>query len=304
MKKELDVNKINDNYLKEVFTKKTTYKYNFLDDFPFSKGATLESLNDLIEMKVINLNDDCIGEVISYETHEIYYNCKDDMIRDITRSMGNIIRDIVCDNIYDKEINLIKKSINDYSIHGDQVDLYTYENIYDEKNRLIKVIEKCEERDSFGTIDFKYSSEKIIKKESKYNYGINKTSNYCYNEDGILYEEEVFNGKELSHYYNYNLLEDGRVRKTLVNPAKGKYRWKLKYEDSQDKQSCEVYIFEPIITVDMIKEMMNYITLNYKDIINCVIIDIFGKILIYRYENPDIYKYYSDNYGIYILENM
>jgi hypothetical protein len=304
VKKELDESKINDIYLNEIFSKKITYKY-YINNFPFDKSETLESLNDSTSMRVMSLNDG-IGEVISYETHEIYYNCKDDIIRDIDKSMGKVTQDIVYENIYDEKFNLIKKRINDYSIHGDRVDIYTYENIYDEKNRLIKVTEKCEERDLFGTTVFHYNGDKIITKESKHNYGFysHKISNYYYNEEGILYEEEVLNGKYLSHYYNYILLEDGRMRKTLVSPAKGKYRWKLEYEDNYDKQSCEVYILEPIITTHMIKEIMEYIMLNYKDIINCVIIDILGKILMYRYDNPDIYKYYSDNYGICILENM
>lgn len=145
VKKELDVNNINDNYSKEIFTKKTTYKYNYYDDFPFSKAETLESLNDSTSMRVISLNDG-VGEVISYETHEIYYNCKDDIIRDIYKSIGKVTQDIIYENIYDEKFNLIKKRINDYSIHGDRGDSYTYENIYDEKNRLIKVTEKCETR--------------------------------------------------------------------------------------------------------------------------------------------------------------
>lgn len=298
MKKELDVNKFNDNYLKEIFSKKITYRY-YINNFPFDNSETFESLNDSLGVRVINLSDG-IGEVISYETHEIYYNSKNDMIRDMYTSMGNISRDIVYDNIYDEKFNLIKKSIKE----GDRVDLYKYENTYDENNRLIKVIEKCEERDLYRTIDFQYSGVNLIKKVFKNNYGIENTSKYYYNEEGVLYEEEVFNGKELSHYYNYNLLEDGRVRKTLVSPAKGKYRWKLEYGNHQAEQDCEVYILEPFLTVELIKEVMNYIISNYNDIVKCVIIDILNKNLIYKYENPDIYKYYSDNYGIYILENM
>jgi hypothetical protein len=304
MNKESEGSKMNDRYLKKNFSNQTTYKYYYQDDFYFNKGETLESLKNLTGMKVISLNDDCIGEVISYETQEKRYNCKADVMRDVTKCMGKVTEDIIYENTYDEKFNLTKKRLSRYSIDtGDDVVIYLYENIYDEGNRLIKIVKKKEDGDILETIHLQYSNERLIKKESKYGSEFYKHSNYYYNQEEVLYEQEVFICKELSYYYNYNILEDGRTKKILVNPARGKYKWKLEY-GYEDKESCGIYMHEPLLTPDMIKEIMDYIILNYKDIINCVIIDILNMNLMFKDENFELYKYYYDNYGISILENF
>ncbi|MDU5080957.1 hypothetical protein [uncultured Tissierella sp.] len=267
---------MNDNSLNETFLKRTSYQYNF---------------NDYIE------------ETIYYGIEEIEYNCKEDMVREKTKRMGKVDGDITYENIYDEKFNLIEKRLNRHFTDIDDVVVYLYENIYDEENKLIKTIEKDGEGNFLGTTAFEYSNGQLIKKETKYKEGFYKTISYYYDEEGRLYEQAILNDGELLYHYNYSILEDGRMRRTLVNPARGKYKWELGYGYG-DKDSCTVDIYEPALTLDMIKEIMDYIIGNYKGIINCVIITIFNVNLLYRYENPEIYNYYRDNYGIVILEDF
>jgi hypothetical protein len=304
MDEELEKNIINQHYSEEISLQKIAYKYNYRDDFYFNKGETLESLKDYTDMKAISINDDYIGEMIYYEIKEIEYNCKEDMVREKTKRMGKVDGEIIYENIYDEKFNLIEKRLNRHSINtGDDVFIYLYENIYDENGRLMKALSKDENEEIYGTIDYEYDNKQLIRKEEKYKGNYNTTHYYYYNEKGILYEETVIISDEISCYYQYNTLEDGRVKKNLVNPVRGKYKWRFKY-DKEDIKNCEVYMHEPILTADMIKEIMDYIIANYKDTIDCVIIDILNINLLYRYENPEIYNYYRDNYGIVILEDF
>lgn len=304
MNKESEENIMNEAYSKDVFSKKTTYKYSYQDDLHFSKEESLESLKDLINMKVINLDDDCIGEAISYEIQEIRYNCKKEPIREIKENMGKINSDIIYKYVYDERFNIIEKIVcSKYMGIEDDIRIDLYKNIYDENGRLIKVLSKDQDGEIYGTIDYEYDNKRLIRKEEGYLRNYNRTHYYYYNEKDILYEETVFIFNEISCYYQYNTLEDGRIKKTLINPARGKHKWELSY-DGEDSKSCQVYMHKPILTVDMIKEIMDYIITNYKGIINCVIIDIYNVNLNYKYDDPDIYKYYYDNYGITILENF
>lgn len=264
------------NNLNEIFSQKRIYQYNY---------------------------NDYTDEMIYYQIEEIKYNSKKDKIKEITKSMGEINLDIVYESIYDEKFNLMEERLNRYFTDMDDVIVYYYENTYDEDNRLIKVVKKDNDGKIFGTTDYIYNNfNQLIRKEIKYNGGFYETINYLYN-DGKLYEESIFKNGKLSHYKSCCILEDGRIKKTLINPARGKYKWELSY-DGEDSKSCQVYMHKPILTVDMIKEIMDYIITNYKGIINCVIIDIYNVNLNYKYDDPDIYKYYYDNYGITILENF
>lgn len=267
---------MNDNSLNETFLKRTSYQYNC---------------------------NDYIGETIYYGIEEIEYNRKEDMVREKTKRMGKVDSEIIYENIYDEKLNLIEKRLNRHFTDTNDVVVYLYENIYDEENKLLKTIEKDGEGNLLGTTVFEYSKGQLIRKETKYKEGFYKTINYYYNDEGRLYEQAISNCGEPSYYYNCSILEDGRVKRTLVNPAKSKYKWELGYGWG-NVDSCIIDMHEPALTVDMIKEIMDYIMVSYKDMITCVIISVLNMSLLYKYENPEIYNYYRDNYGIVILEDF
>ena len=232
---------------------------------------------------------------------ETEYNSKKNILREKTQYMGGIVSNIIYEYRYDNRLNPIEKIRNENSMNiSDNRTVSTYENRYDKDGRLIKVVEKYDDGRLIGTTELTYDDEKLIKKEIRYNNDDYKTIDYIYDDKGMLYEETISKNGECSHYYNFTPLEDGRIKKTLLNPARGRYQWEVEY--SCDDQSCTVDIHEPILTVDMIKEIMGYIIDKYGEFINCVLINTFNIVLLYQYEDEQIYKYYEDKCGIAILE--
>lgn len=288
---------------KEAFTRTTTYKYHYDDDFRFSEGTTMESFKDDTEFRAISINDDYIGEIMQYEVEEVEYNRNEYILREKTQRMGYVTSNMVYEYTYDHRLNPVKKKRNEGAIdfHGNRTVYNTYENIYDDEGRLIQVVQRYSDGRLIDRTEFIYYDDRLIKKETRYNNGDYETIDYIYNDQGMLHEEIILKNGELSHYYQYSILEDGRIKKILLSPTRGKYHWGLTY--SLDDQSCTIDIHDPILTVDMIKEIMDYIIEKYGEINITVMIIFWGLNLIYRYEDPEIYKYYEDKYGIYILEN-
>lgn len=301
---------MDENLLKKLEYKKKIYKYDYTNNFAFNEDEDLENLKNIKSMYVISAEKG-VGEVVIYEINQMKYNCKDHIIYDTTERVGNISQHYIYDNIYDDKYNLIKVSrTNLIDDKGEKVRVFSYENIYDKEGKINRVLDRDGE-ELFRTIDFKYNNKKIIEKHIEYeneyrgSYGkdYSKTYKYYYDKLDMLCKKEEYINGELSCYYKYTILEDGRSKKNLVNPAKGKYKWKV--EILKKDKSCSLYMYEPLLTPEIIKEVMNYIIQNYKSIIDCVIIDIYyTNSGMYGEENFQLYNYYRDNYNITILENL
>lgn len=244
---------------------------------------------------------DNIGESIDSYIIETEHNSTQDILIEKTQDITNdIAHQYTYTYTYDNQLNLLEKKRN-----GDDMDIYIhetvyhYENSYDDEGKLIQVIESRDGR-WIGTTKFTYSDDRLVQKESVYNNGDHEAIDYIYNDQGTLYEEIILKNGELSHYYQYSILEDSRIKKTLLSPARGKYHWELTY--SFNDEICTIDIHDPILTVDMIKEIMDYVVEKYGKMINCVLFNTSNISLLYKYEDEQIYKYYEEEYEITILE--
>lgn len=278
------------------------FEYTFQEYIPIPNNE-FSYFKDFKSLKMIGDDDNSIAKVISYETTENIYDHSNNIINTIIKDRDQILAEISYENTYDEKGNLVKQVANIYRIEtGHDVRILLYENLYDDRDRLIKVVEKYESGEILEIIHFSYSNAKIIKKKAINSYGKNDVHIYSYDNDNRLIEERILINDELSYYYIYSLSKDGTLRKNLISPAKGKYRWKLKY-DCSDGETCEISPVDSDLTPDMLIEIMEYILNTFTDRIKLVIIDVLYINLPDINENRRIYDYYLDKYDIRVLEN-
>lgn len=290
-------NKLNPNSFNNI-----RFEHTLQDHIPIPNDE-FDCFKDFKSLKVIGGDDNSIAKVISYETTENIYDHRNNVINTIVKDKDQLLKEISYENTYDDNNNLLIKVANIYSFEtGHDVKIHLYENLYDDNGNLIKVIEKYKTGELLEITHLFYINKKVIRKEVTNNYGKNEIHLYYYDHDGRIFEEKILVNGELSYYYIYNLSRDGIPKKNLISPAKGKYRWKLKY-DCSDGETCEISPVDSDLTPDMIIEIMEYIFNTFTDRIKLVIIDVLYINLPDIDENRKIYDYYLENFNIRVLEN-
>lgn len=290
-------NKLNPNSFNNI-----RFEHTLQDHIPIPNDE-FGCFKDFKSLKVIGGDDNSIAKVISYEITENIYDYRNNIINTIIKDRDQILTEISYENTYDEKDNLLKKVANIYSIEtGHDIRIHLYENLYDDNGRLIKVIERYKTGEVLEITHLFYINKKVIRKEVTNDYGKNEIHLYYYDQNGRVYEEKILVNGELSHYYIYSLSKDSILRKSLLSPAKGKYRWKLKY-DCSDGETCEIFPVDSDLIPDMIIELMEYILNTFTDRIKLVIINVLYINLPDINENRRIYDYYLDKYDIRVLEN-
>ncbi|SEO75146.1 hypothetical protein SAMN04488134_11245 [Amphibacillus marinus] len=97
---------------------------------------------------------------------------------------------------------------------------------------------------------------------------------YKYDRNNKIIREEVWNKHEneqgkieegrLAHYYDYVQNKDGDYLLMFINPANGRYKWRI--EGSEDKTCCQVAILEFFSNMEMYDEIISYVKEQYQEV--------------------------------------
>lgn len=245
-----------------------------------------------------------------YQIRQRYYNEKNDIIMDLSKNAdGEIERLTKYKYEYDEFGYKTKSVIESQALHEGKLIHDTkqerfYQNKYDESGNINSIIYYYGNGKVASKKKYFYDNDLLIKKEYHIQIPFSHilTSYFKYDRNNTLIEEEVYTNKDtLSHYVKYQPANNGRYKKTIISPARKKYRWLIPYIGDD---SCTALIKEPSLHGDIVKEVSDYIIENMPSM-ECIIIDICeSEDVTHISEIEEVEKYYYETYGVRVERSM
>lgn len=268
-------------------------------------------------MKII-IEEDLYGNIVKritsdqsfFQIEEYGYNDKGDLISEIVLDQNNvIIHKFIHENQYDESGNIIyKKSIYlnnevtqaDYSSFS---ELF-YDNYYDDDGNLNKVICRYDTKNIQYIIKYYYEDDNLIRKEFYKEKPFDLYQNisyFIYDHQGKIAEEKIcLKAGEISHYIEYTSIADNRYKKKIVNPERSNYRWIL---DDINHISCSISLYEPLLTGELMGEILDYIRNNYTHITDILISLNYAEDASKLREIIETEDYYREKYNLIVTRS-
>lgn len=144
-----------------------------------------------------------------------------------------------------------------FELMEEHITINKYHYDYDAFNRIIKKV-CCD--DGCTTVyyitKYIYSGNKLILAELCTGKGlIHRMEHYYYLSENVWEKKVVFPDGALSCYIKCSLLDSHKVRKELISPVRGPYKWRI---DDCDAYGLTISPFEDIVTPPMLCEILDY----------------------------------------------